>query len=162
MQILAIDPGTATTGYGLIKADNNYLKMLDFGVITTKSSQEDCLRLETIYDSINCLVDNHKPDCLVAEQIFFNTNIKTALSVGQARGAVMLSAAKGKVSFFEYTPLQVKQSVCGYGRADKQQVAKMVKLILKMTELPKPDDAADALALAICHANNKQCLVPNT
>jgi crossover junction endodeoxyribonuclease RuvC len=159
MQILAIDPGTATTGYGLINAENSSLEAVDFGIVSTDSKQETCSRLETIFDSIHGLLKNHKPDCLVAEQLFFNTNSKTAISVGQARGVIMLAAAKGRVNFFEYTPLQVKQSVCGYGRADKQQVAKMVKLILKMDELPTPDDAADALALAICHANNCRTFV---
>ena len=154
MKILAIDPGTATTGYGILRASNSHLEAIDYGVITTDSKENPCDRLNRIFDSLTSIIKSHKPDCLVAEQIFFNTNSKTAISVGQARGAVMLVAAKNNVTFYEYTPLQVKQAVCGYGRADKQQVAKMVKMILKMEELPKPDDASDALALAICHCNN--------
>lgn len=154
MQILAIDPGTATTGYGLIEAEKNRLQSLDYGIISTDKKTPSHIRLETIYDNLTSLIKSHKPDCLVIEQLFFNTNSKTAISVGQARGTVMLAAAKNGLEFHEYTPLQVKQAVCGYGRAEKQQVAKMVQLILKMEEIPKPDDAADALALGICHSNN--------
>lgn len=154
MFILAIDPGTATTGFALLRANKESLEAVDYGVISTDKDLPVCNRLEIIYDSIRALAIKYEPDCLIAEQLFFNTNSKTAISVGQARGAVMLAAKKSDLEFYEYTPLQVKQAVCGYGRADKHQVGTMVKMLLRLEEIPRPDDAADALALGICHANN--------
>jgi crossover junction endodeoxyribonuclease RuvC len=154
MIILAIDPGTATTGFGVISYEGNRFKIKDYGVISTESKTPSELRLQQIYDGIKRLITHYKPDHFAVEQLFFNTNVRTALAVGQARGVCMLAAANEGLAVYEYTPLQVKQSVVGYGRADKAQVQQMVKAILNLSEIPKPDDAADALALAICHAHS--------
>lgn len=154
MIILAVDPGTATTGYGVVEYDGNRFKVGDYGIITTKANLAVEIRLQEIYDQLKNLIARYRPDCFVVEQLFFNSNVRTALAVGQARGVCLLAAADGALSVAEYTPLQVKQSVVGYGRADKMQVQHMVKAILNLSEIPKPDDAADALALAICHAHS--------
>ena len=153
MIILGIDPGMAIVGYGAIECNNNDLKVIDFGVITTPSKMEMPQRLVTIYDSILELVSRYEPSEVAVEELFFNKNVKTALTVGHARGVAVLAAAKTGLDLFEYTPLQVKQSVVGYGRADKNQVQQMVKILLNLKEIPKPDDAADALAVAICHSH---------
>lgn len=154
MIILAIDPGTATTGYGVIEYEGNRFKIKDYGVVLTDSKLAMERRLQEIYDRLKNLIARHRPDCFVVEQLFFNSNVRTALTVGQARGVCLLVAADGDLPVAEYTPLQVKQAVVGYGRADKAQVQHMVKAILNLNEIPKPDDAADALALAICHAHS--------
>ena len=154
MIILAIDPGTATTGYGVIEYEGNRFRVKDYGVISTEANRATELRLQDIYEGIKNLIARHKPDCFVIEQLFFNVNVRTALAVGQARGVSLLVAADGGIPVTEYTPLQVKQAVVGYGRAGKAQVQQMVKAILNLREIPKPDDAADALALAICHAHS--------
>ena len=154
MIILAIDPGTATTGYGIIGYEGNRFKVKDYGIISTDAKLAPELRLQEIYDRIKNLIARHRPDCFVVEQLFFNSNVRTALAVGQARGVCLLVAADGGLPVAEYTPLQVKQAVVGYGRADKAQIQQMVKAILNLQEIPKPDDAADALALAICHAHS--------
>ncbi len=153
MIILAIDPGTATTGFGVVSFENGAFKTLDYGSINTKPGIPPELRLQKIYRAIGRLVADHCPDCLVVEQLFFNTNVQTAMAVGQARGMSLLVAADNSLPVVEYTPLQVKQAVVGYGRAEKAQVQEMVRMVLGLTERPKPDDAADALALAICHAH---------
>ncbi|MHB8841440.1 MAG: crossover junction endodeoxyribonuclease RuvC [Candidatus Aquicultor sp.] len=154
MIILAIDPGTATTGYGVVEYEGNRFKVKDYGIISTEAKVATELRLQSIYDQIKNLIARHRPDCFVVEQLFFNQNVRTALAVGQARGVCLLVAADGGLPVAEYTPLQVKQAVVGYGRAEKAQVQQMVKAILNLTEIPKPDDAADALALGICHAHS--------
>lgn len=154
MIILAVDPGTATTGYAVVRYERSSFEVRDFGVVTTPPGHPPHMRLKEIYESISMLIDLHIPDCFVIEELFFNSNTTTAISVGQARGVCLLAAAKAGLPAAEYTPLQVKSAVTGYGRADKKQVQGMVKLLLKLDEVPKPDDAADALALAICHAHS--------
>jgi crossover junction endodeoxyribonuclease RuvC len=150
--ILGIDPGIAITGYGIIDTEGNIIKLLDFGCIRTDAKIVLEKRLEKIYLEISNLINKWFPREIVIEELFFNKNTKTALTVGQARGVVLLAAAQNQLPVSEYTPLQVKQSVVGYGRADKQQVQYMVKNLLNLSSVPKPDDAADALAIAICHA----------
>jgi len=154
MLILAIDPGTATTGYGIVDYQGNRFKVKDYGVILTEAKLPVELRLQKIYDQLKDLINRYGPDSLVVEQLFFNTNTRTALAVGQARGVCLLVGAHSGLEIAEYTPLQVKQAVVGYGRASKIQVQQMVKTILNLEEIPRPDDAADALALAICHAHS--------
>lgn len=162
MKILGIDPGTATTGWGIITSDNPHdLNLIEFGTIITKPKQPLANRIEQIYDQLLQLIKVHQPDTMAVENLFFNTNAKTAMLVGQARGAVLLAGKKSthylqkQVSIHEYTPLQVKIAVTGYGRAEKQQVQKMVTTLLKLKEIPRPDDAADALAVAITAALSK-------
>lgn len=153
MIILGIDPGTATTGYGVIKKERGALEHVAYGCILTKPSLSLEARLGQIFEELNSIIKNFKPDQIAAEELFFASNAKTAISVGHARGVILLACYRAKVPVFEYTPLQVKQAVCGYGRGDKQQIQKMVKTLLDLKEIPKPDDAADGLAIAICHAN---------
>ena len=157
MTILGIDPGTATTGYGVIKnftyKKRKHLKAVDYGCIKTQSSLSDGKRLEIIYKNIIKIIKKHKPNKIAVENLFFCKNIKTATTVGQAKGVILLAANRMKIPYFEYTPLQVKQAVTSYGRAEKFQIQKMVKVILRLKEIPKPDDAADALAIAICCAH---------
>lgn len=154
MIILGIDPGTATTGYGLIEKDQNRLTLIKYGIISTPAKQDLSMRLATIYKEINKIIKKNKPDLLACEQVFFFKNTKTAITVGHARGVILLCAEQNKIPVFDATPLQVKQAVACYGRASKEQVQKMVKLLLGLAELPKPDDAADALACAICAGNS--------
>jgi len=151
MIILGIDPGTAALGYGLIQSNKDNLKLIKYGCITTESKQAMPLRLHLIYEEVKKLIQKYKPDQLAVEEIFFAKNSKTALKVGQARGVILLLGAEHRIPVFDYAPLQVKQSIAAYGRADKEQVQKMVQVILKLEKLPEPDDAADALAIAICH-----------
>lgn len=153
MIILGIDPGTAITGYGVIEAAGSRLTLKDYGVIRTEAGVPLELRLEKVYAGMTKLFQIWQPDEVAVEELFFNKNTRTALAVGQSRGVVLLSCAHHHLPIGEYTPLQVKQAVVGEGRAEKQQVQYMVRLILRMTETPKPDDAADALAIAICHAH---------
>lgn len=151
MIILGIDPGMAIVGYGVVEEKNNMLRPIDFGAITTPPTMEIPQRLVTIYDAIQELIARFQPDEMAIEELFFNKNVKTAITIGHARGVAVLAAAKTGLSLYEYTPLQVKQSVVGYGRAEKAQVQQMVKALLGLKDIPKPDDAADALAVAICH-----------
>jgi len=150
MRILGIDPGTGILGFGLIDSKNGSLDFVDAGVIRTPVMQEDSERLYTIYHELEELIDQYRPDVLAVEKLFFVRNITTAISVAQARGVVLLLGKQKKLQLFEYTPLQIKQAVTGYGKADKAQIQEMVKVILKLKQIPKPDDAADALAAAIC------------
>jgi crossover junction endodeoxyribonuclease RuvC len=151
MIILGIDPGTATTGYGLVKKEGQKFTLIDYGCILTpaKTPLED--RLETIYRELLELIDKYKPSQMAVEELFFTNNAKTAIAVGQARGVVLLAGKLKKVPLGEYTPLEIKMALTGYGRADKRQIQAMVKAILALNEAPKPDDAADALAIALCH-----------
>ena len=151
--ILGIDPGIADTGFGVIKTDNNKLTCVEYGSIKTKANTELSERLEILNFKLDKIIKKHKPDKVAIEQLFFCNNAKTALIVGQARGVVMLCVRQNKLPILEFTPLQVKQAVSAYGKASKLQVQKMVKLILNLDEIPKPDDAADALAVAICALN---------
>ena len=155
MIILGIDPGTAITGFGIIKSEGNRSTPVKYGVIRTNKTYDLAGRLHKIYERIIMIAKEYKPVEVAVEQLFFNKNAKTALSVGHARGVVLLAAYKLGLRVSEYTPLQVKQAVVGYGRADKMQVQKMVKNILGLEDIPKPDDAADALAVAICHAHSR-------
>jgi len=152
--ILGIDPGTATTGYGLINKKDSRLSLVDYGVIKTPAKQPGYFRLQLLYRQLKKLLAQYEPATVAVEQLFFNTNVTTAMSVGQARGVILLAAAQSDVSIGEYTPLQIKQALTGYGRASKSQIQQMVKVMLGMDKIPKPDDAADAIAVAICHANS--------
>lgn len=153
MRIIGIDPGYAIVGYGILDCAASKFRTLDYGVITTsaKTPLED--RLEIIYNRLDLLIKKYKPDVISVEELFFHTNLKTAISVAQARGVILLCAKKNGVEIFEYTPLQVKQAVVGYGRAEKNQVIAMTSALLGLDKPPKPDDAADALAVAICHGH---------
>jgi crossover junction endodeoxyribonuclease RuvC len=153
MIILGIDPGTAICGYGVIEKEGNRFRLLDYGTVRSSSEEEPAARLHTLFLGLDRIIDKYKPKHMAVEELFFNKNVRTALVVGQARGVILLAGQLRGLSISEYTPLQVKQAVVGYGRAEKQQVQFMVKAILNMSEIPKPDDAADALAIAICHGN---------
>ena len=153
MIILGIDPGIAIVGYGVIEYRNSVFKTLAMGSIQTPAGIDVERRLEMVYDEMCELIDMYRPDEMAIEELFFNTNQKTAIAVAEARGVILLAAMKRNVKISEYTPLQVKQSVVGYGRAEKSQVIALVKMILKLEHAPKLDDTADALALAICHAH---------
>ncbi|MDD3301361.1 MAG: crossover junction endodeoxyribonuclease RuvC [Patescibacteria group bacterium] len=148
--ILGIDPGIADTGFGVIKVERGKITCLTYGSIKTPKKTELSDRLETLYQDLDSLLKRYHPDLASVEQLFFNTNVTTALTVGQARGVALLALKQNKVPIVNFTPSQVKSSVCSYGKAPKLQVQKMVKSILKLEKLPQPDDAADALALAIC------------
>ena len=153
--ILGIDPGIADTGYGLIsKTKEDKLECLDYGSIKTKAKTDLTERLEIINTELNKIIKKYKPNLIAIEQLFFCKNVKTALVVGQARGVVLLTARQNNIAIKEFTPLQVKQAVSAYGKADKMQVTRMVKLLLNLDKLPRPDDAADALAVAICAVNS--------
>lgn len=154
MIILGIDPGTATTGYGVVKKEKGNVKHVAHGCILTKPSSSLEERLQIIFKELTELIDKFKPETVAVEELFFASNAKTAISVGHARGVILLACSQKKLSVWEYTPLQVKQAVCGYGRGDKQQIQKMVKTLLSLEEIPRPDDAADGLAIAICHAHS--------
>ncbi len=149
MRILGIDPGTATTGFGVIEVTAGTAKFVDAGVISTPKTDPMPARLQTIYEELSGLIKQHDPDLVAVEQLFFARNVTTALTVGQARGVVLLTASQAGKKVVEYTPLQVKMAVTGYGQAGKDQVQQMVKNILKLKSIPKPDDAADALAVAL-------------
>lgn len=151
--ILGIDPGYAIVGYGIIKHEGNSFTTVKYGAITTPANLPFVKRLNKIYSELSQLFDSYKIDAMSIEKLFFNTNTKTAIDVAQARGAIVLAAERHGVDVFEYTPLQVKQSVTGYGRAEKKQIMEMTRIMLGLSEVPKPDDTADALALAICHAH---------
>ena len=151
---LGIDPGTATTGYGLVRLlPDGELVAVSFGIISTPKDATPSARLEMLFDDLTRLLKKHKPDTAAVEKLFFSSNVKTALAVGQARGVVMLCIQKAGIEPFEYTPNEVKQAVAGYGSADKRQVQEMVRALLQLDSIPKPDDAADALAIAITHLN---------
>ncbi|MBQ8896130.1 MAG: crossover junction endodeoxyribonuclease RuvC [Clostridia bacterium] len=151
MLILGIDPGLATIGFGLVMKNGDKYRAIEYGAITTAPKQMIEKRLDEIYDSMVEILTKYKPDCMAIEEIFFNNNITTAIDVSMARGVILLAAYKCGVDIYEYTPLEVKSSVVGYGRAEKQQIQYMVRLMLNLNETPKPDDTADALALALCH-----------
>ena len=153
MIILGIDPGYGTIGYGVIEKNGSKIVPVDYGVIQTPKDEGIAARLAMIYDSLNTLIKKFNPDEIAVEELFFNTNITTGIKVAQARGVILLSAVHACGRLYEYTPLMVKQSLTGNGRADKKQIQYMVKMMLGLKSEPRPDDAADALAIAICHAN---------
>lgn len=154
MLVLGIDPGTAITGYGLVRETSEGLALIDYGVITTPSGQPLPERLQTIYRGLLGVIGDHQPDTAAVEELFFSRNARTALSVGHARGVTLLALADAGLPIFEYKPLQVKQAVAGYGGADKHQVQEMVRLLLALDHIPQPDDAADAVAVAVCHIHS--------
>ncbi len=154
MLILGIDPGYAIVGVGVIRYEANKFRPLEYDAITTPAGMPTPQRLKYIYEQIGLFLDKYKPDAVAIEELFFNNNAKTAIAVGQARGVLLVAAANRGIPICEYTPLQIKQAVTGYGRADKSQMQSMVKMLLNLNHIPKPDDAADALAVAICHAHS--------
>lgn len=155
MRIIGIDPGLAIVGYGVIDAQGRQVKLVDYGTVTTPAHTPMPDRLNIIYQGIYQIVKTYQPDAVAMEELFFNTNVTTAIAVGQARGVTIMAARNAfSGGIFEYTPMQVKQALTGYGHADKAQIQQMVKMLLKLKEIPKPDDAADALAIAICQANS--------
>lgn len=156
MIILGIDPGIADTGFGVIEIDKkNNLSCLEYGSIKTSPKENLSTRIEKLFVDLNGIIKKYKPKIISVEELFFNKNVKTALIVGQARGVVLLAAKMSGAKLMEFTPLQVKQAVSAYGRADKGQIQRMVKMILGLDQIPRPDDAADALAIAICASNVK-------
>ena len=159
MLVIGIDPGTATTGYGLVRENqDDSLQAVDHGVILTPADIPMAQRLALLYGKLNEILVLHHPDSSAVEKLFFQRNVKTAITVGQGRGVVLLTLAQADLPVAEYTPLEVKQAVAGYGGADKRQVQEMVRVLLDLEEIPKPDDAADALAVAICHLHSAKML----
>ena len=154
MKILGIDPGYAIVGYGIIESENGRFHPLDCGVLTTPQDMEFPKRLKSLYDGMSLLLLKQKPDVVAVEKLYFNTNVTTAIAVGHARGVLILAAENAGIPVFEYTPLQIKQAITGSGRADKIQMQTMVKMLLGLAAIPKPDDAADALAVALCHGQS--------
>jgi len=158
MLVLGLDPGVATVGFGLIEAVRAKRQALQYGVITTSSELPLSRRLDIIFNDLTDLMEQFKPDAVAIEELFFNTNITTGINVAHARGVMLLAAHRLLIPIAEYTPLQVKQAVTGYGRAEKKQMQLMVMRLLSLDKVPKPDDAADALAIALCHAQNAMSL----
>lgn len=152
MRILGIDPGTGILGFGVIDADKGQVKMVDAGVIRTPAKQDDAVRLQTIYEELTAIIAETKPQVMSVEKLFFVQNITTGMTVAQARGVVLLAGQQAGLDIYEYTPLQIKQALTGYGHAEKKQIQEMVRVILKLKTVPKPDDCADALAAAIIHS----------
>jgi crossover junction endodeoxyribonuclease RuvC len=152
--VLGIDPGTAITGYGLVREDQAGLALVDYGVVTTPAGQPLPDRLQTIYQGLQEVVARYQPRIAAVEELFFSRNARTALSVGHARGVTLLALADAGLSIHEYKPLEIKQAVAGYGGADKRQVQEMVRMLLDLDHVPKPDDAADAVAVAVCHIHS--------
>lgn len=159
MRILGIDPGIAIVGFGVIDTDKSALKMVQYGAITTPANTPLATRLVQIQMDMETLINEFSPDVIAIEELFFSKNITTGIAVAHGRGIILYSAEKLQVPIFEYTPMQVKQAVAGYGLAEKKQVMDMVKRLLKLKSVPKPDDAADALAIAICHARSSTSLL---
>lgn len=153
MRILGIDPGYAILGYGVVDIEGMKLTAVDYGVIETKAGEPFPERLQRLYDGVRQLCEMYKPDCAVFEELFFYRNTTTAIAVGAGRGVAILAAQQKELPLYEYTPMQIKLSVTANGHADKQQVQHMVKILLNLKEIPKPDDAADALAAALCHGS---------
>jgi crossover junction endodeoxyribonuclease RuvC len=155
MLVIGIDPGTAITGYGLVsESEDGSLEAVDYGVIQTPANSPMPERLALLYKKLTEILDEHRPDGSAVEMLFFQRNVKTAITVGQGRGVVLLALAQAGVPIAEYTPLEIKQAITGYGKADKRQMQEMVRTLLRLEETPKPDDAADALAVAICHLHS--------
>lgn len=154
MFVLGIDPGTAITGYGLVREDESGLTLVDYGVITTAAGQPLPERLQAIYRGVADVAREHQPQQAAVEELFFSRNARTALSVGHARGVTLLALADAGLAIYEYKPLEIKQAITGYGGAGKQQVQEMVRLLLNLDHVPQPDDAADAVAVAVCHIHS--------
>ena len=156
MTILGVDPGYAITGYAVLQYEGNHFKLINSGAIETKAGLPMPMRLARIYDDMTMLINDYKPDAIAIEELFYHSNAKTVIGVAQGRGNVLTAAAKSGTDIYEYTPLQVKQAVVGYGRADKKQVQMMVKALLNLEKIPKLDDTTDAMAIAICHAHSSK------
>lgn len=156
MIVLGVDPGLATMGYGVISFDGVKCRPVDYGALTTPAKMPLPERLMHLYEGIEELCKRFEPDDIAMEELFFSKNVTTAIAVGEARGAAMVAMRKHTTNLFEYTPMQIKQAVVGYGKADKQQMQYMVKMLLNLEEIPRPDDAADALAAAICHSHSSR------
>lgn len=154
MRVLGIDPGLAITGYAILDNIEQKMRIVDYGCIRTKATMDHVHRLKVIHDDLTTIIKTYRPDVAAVEKLFFNSNAKTALLVGEARGVVLLGLSLHDIPIFEYTPLQVKQAVVGYGRAEKQQVQQMVKTLLSLNEIPRPDDASDACAVSITHVQS--------
>lgn len=153
MRILGIDPGTGILGFGVIEANHGKVQLVDAGVIRTLAKEDDAVRLGIIFDELTDIITATHPEHMAVEKLFFAKNVTTAMTVAQARGVVLLCGRQAGLTIFEYTPLQIKQAITGYGRADKHQMQEMVRVILKLNEVPKPDDCADALAAALYHSS---------
>ena len=162
MRILGIDPGVAIVGFGLIESDRGTLRMLQYGAITTPAGLPLAARLAQINRDMEELIDTFRPDEISVEELFFSKNITTGIAVAHARGVILCAAEKKKIPIYEYTPMQVKQAVAGYGLADKKQVMDMTRRLVKLKAVPRPDDAADALAIALCHARSATSLLRGT
>ncbi len=156
MIVLGVDPGTAITGFGVVRAAGDRLSLVAHGAITTAADQALAERLRTIHEAITALIARHRPEAMAVEEVFFGRNARTALSVGQARGVILLAAAQAGVPVFAYTPTAVKQAIVGYGGAEKRQVQEMVRMLLATSEVLRPDDVADAVAVAVCHIHSAQ------
>ena len=154
MLVLGVDPGTAITGYGLVREEEGGLTLIDYGVITTAAGQPLPERLQIIYCGLTDVARKHQPQQAAVEELFFSRNVRTALSVGHARGVALLALADAGLAIHEYKPLEIKQAITGYGGADKRQVQEMVRLLLNLDHVPQPDDAADAVAVAVCHIHS--------
>ncbi len=154
MRIIGIDPGTGILGFGIIDYSKGKAQLVDAGVIRTPAKEDDAVRLLTIFEELTSIILDTKPDVMSVEKLFFAQNVTTAMTVSQARGVVLLAGKQAGLEIFEYTPLQIKQAMTGYGRAEKSQIQEMVRVILQLKEIPKPDDCADALAAAITHSMN--------
>lgn len=159
MRILGIDPGTGILGFGVLEINKGKMQLVDAGVIRTPVKQDDAIRLATIYEELTDIIVTTKPGIMSVEKLFFAQNVTTAMTVAQARGVVLLCGQQAGLTIFEYTPLQIKQALTGYGRAEKKQIQEMVRVMLGLTEVPKPDDCADALAAAITHASSMHSVV---
>jgi crossover junction endodeoxyribonuclease RuvC len=154
MRVLGIDPGTGILGFGVIESTKGKAQLVDAGVIRTPVKEDDAVRLLTIYEELTAIIRDTKPEEMSVEKLFFAKNVTTAMTVAQARGVVLLCGQQANVAIYEYTPLQIKQALTGYGRADKKQIQDMVRVILGLKDVPKPDDCADALAAALTHAQS--------
>ena len=154
MRVIGIDPGTAITGWGVIEGDGQKLHLVAYGVVITPAQQSLAQRLQTIYSELTVIIRQWQPETSAIEELFFSNNAKTALTVGHGRGVAMLALANANLSIAEYKPMEVKQAITGHGGADKAQIQQMVKLLLELEDIPRPDDAADALAVAICHLHS--------
>lgn len=159
MRIIGIDPGYAIVGFGIIEYENSKFRTVDYGAITTEAGTDFNRRLRTIYEDICQILDIYKPESLAIEKLYFQNNQKTAIDVAEARGIILLAATQRNLLIREYTPLEVKKSITGYGQAVKKQVQEMTKRVLHLPEIPKPDDTADALAIAVCHAHTDNSLL---
>lgn len=159
MKILGIDPGYAIVGYGIVEHNGYQFKPIGYGAITTSADMPFCNRLNVIYNDMVSIIGTYQPECVAIERLYFTNNVKTGIDVAQARGVIVLSLVQNSVPIFEYTPLQIKQALTGYGKAEKKQIMEMTKSILKLKSVPKPDDTADALAVAICHGHFSNTLL---